>query len=53
MLLNPAIAAGNLQLKEIQAAATQFGIALTPLGMRDASEIERGRRNIRERTKAV
>jgi putative ABC transport system substrate-binding protein len=42
VLRDAAIAAGSGQLGAIQSAATQLGLELRPIGMRDASEIERG-----------
>jgi putative ABC transport system substrate-binding protein len=42
VLRDAAIAAGSGQLGAIQSAATQLGLELRPVGMRDASEIERG-----------
>jgi len=42
VLRDAAIAAGSGQLGAIQSAATQLGVELRPVGMRDAGEIERG-----------
>jgi len=42
VLRDAAIAAGSGQLGAIQSAATQLGIELRPIGVRDADEIERG-----------
>jgi putative ABC transport system substrate-binding protein len=42
VLRDPAIAAGSGQLGVIQALAPSFGVELTPIGVRDAGEIERG-----------
>ena len=42
VLRDTAIAAGSGQLGAIQSAATQLGLELRPVGMRDAGEIERG-----------
>jgi putative tryptophan/tyrosine transport system substrate-binding protein len=42
VLRDAAIAAGSGQLGAIQLAATQLGLELRPVGMHDASEIERG-----------
>ena len=42
VLRDTAIAAGSGQLGAIQSAATQLGMELRPLGMRDAGEVERG-----------
>ena len=41
MLRDATIAAGSGQLGAIQSAATQLGVELRPVGMRDAGEIER------------
>jgi putative ABC transport system substrate-binding protein len=41
VLRDPAIAAGSGQLGAIQAAAASFGVELSPVNVRDASEIER------------
>jgi putative ABC transport system substrate-binding protein len=42
VLRDPLIAAGSGQLGAIQSVAPSFGVELTPLGVRDAGEIERG-----------
>ena len=42
VLRDTAIAAGSGQLGSIQSAATQLGVELRPIGMRDAGEIEHG-----------
>jgi putative tryptophan/tyrosine transport system substrate-binding protein len=42
VLRDATIAAGSGQLGAIQSAATQLGLELRPVGMRDAGEIERG-----------
>ena len=42
VLRDTAIAAGSGQLGAIQSAATQLGLELRPVGMREAGEIERG-----------
>ena len=42
VLRDPFIAAGSGQLGAIQSVAPSFGVELTPLGVRDAGEIERG-----------
>jgi putative ABC transport system substrate-binding protein len=41
VLRDPAIAAGSGQLGAIQSVAPSFGVELSPLGVRDAPEIER------------
>ena len=41
VLRDAAIAAGSGQLGAIQSAATQMGVELRPIGMRDPGEIER------------
>ena len=42
VLRDPAIAAGSGQLGVIQALAPSFGVELTPIGVREPGEIERG-----------
>ena len=42
VLRDPAIAAGSGQLGVIQALAPSFGVELTPIGVRETGEIERG-----------
>jgi putative ABC transport system substrate-binding protein len=42
VLRDPLMAAGSGQLGAIQSVAPSFGVELTPLGVRDAGEIERG-----------
>ena len=42
VLRDTAIAAGSGQLGSLQSAATQLGVELRPIGMRDAGEIEHG-----------
>jgi putative tryptophan/tyrosine transport system substrate-binding protein len=42
ILRDPAIASGIGQLAAIQGVAPAFGVELSPLGVRDAGEIERG-----------
>jgi putative ABC transport system substrate-binding protein len=42
VLRDPVIAAGSGQLGAIQSVAPSLGVELTPLGVRDAGEIERG-----------
>jgi ABC-type uncharacterized transport system substrate-binding protein len=41
VIRDPALASGGGQLGAIQSAAPSFGVELTPLGVRDATEIER------------
>jgi ABC-type uncharacterized transport system substrate-binding protein len=41
VLRDPAIAAGSGQLGAIQSVAPSFGVELSPIGVRDAGEIER------------
>jgi len=41
VLRDPAIAAGSGQLGAIQSVAPSFGVELSPIGVRDADEIER------------
>jgi putative ABC transport system substrate-binding protein len=41
VLRDPAIAAGSGQLGAIQSVAPSFGVELSPIGVRDAAEIER------------
>jgi putative tryptophan/tyrosine transport system substrate-binding protein len=39
---NPGVGAGSSQFAAIQTVAPSFGVEVTPLGLRDADEIERG-----------
>jgi len=41
VLRDPTLASGSGQFGAIQAVASSFGVELTPVGMRDAGEIER------------
>src|SRR5262249_53250285 len=41
VLRDPALASGGGQLDALQALASSFGVELSPVGVRDASEIER------------
>ena len=49
VLRDPAIASGSGQFGAIQAVAPSFGVELSPVDMRDASEIERAVSGIRAR----
>jgi ABC-type uncharacterized transport system substrate-binding protein len=42
VIRDPTLASGSGQLGAIQAVAPSFGVELTPVGVRDADEIERG-----------
>jgi putative ABC transport system substrate-binding protein len=42
VLRDPALGLGTAQLAAIQTVAPSFGVEVTPVGLRDASEIERG-----------
>jgi putative tryptophan/tyrosine transport system substrate-binding protein len=42
VLRDPTLACGSGQFGAIQAVASSFGVELSPVGMRDAGEIERG-----------
>jgi putative ABC transport system substrate-binding protein len=42
VIRDPAVAAGSGQLGSLQLAAPSFGLELTPVGVRDAAEVERG-----------
>ena len=42
VLRDPSIPPGSVSLAAIQSAAPSFGVELSPIGVRDAAEIERG-----------
>ena len=42
VIRDPTLASGSGQLGAIQAVAPSFGVELTPVGVRDADQIERG-----------